>query len=322
MSRTLRVATLLSLACLLTGPVMAQNATRQLFDGEGCETIAGNVGAIFLQRADPSSGVLFSDDFTDEVFLNAAQLEPDFQNGVLVDLAARLNCKTAISGRYFQIDDTGDDFSQAIPGASLLIPGTTVPTFADTIDASLASRLESAELMLQRSVSDWLTIGGGVRYVSLDEAFTSTIDAGTGLAIEDASTSNVDNDLIGFQLSADALLLRRELFDFGMTTNVGIYNNHVTVGASDGVNLLDASASEDSVALVAELIFGGSVRLTESITFSSGYQLLWLDGVSTATDQLLGSNFDNGGFLDPASVNIDDSTVFYHGVTATLGIVF
>ncbi len=316
-----RIATFFSIALLLAANGFAQSAARQILHGDGGEKIAGSVGAIFLQRDDPSSGVLFSDDFTDEVYLNAAQLDSDVQGGVLVDLAARLNCKTAISGRYFQIDGMGGDRSQAVPGASLSYPGAAVPTFADTLDASLSSRLESAELMLQRSVSSWLTIGGGVRYVSLDEAFTGTIDEGTSLEL-DLSTSSVDNDLIGFQFSIDALLLRRELFDFGVTSNIGLYNNHVSVRATDNFNLLSASASEDSIAMVAELIFGGSVRLTDSITFSSGYQLLWLDGVSTATDQLLGGNFDNGGFLDPASIAIDDSTVFYHGVTATLGFVF
>ena len=65
------------------------------------------------------------------------------------------------------------------------------------------------------------------------------------------------------------------------------------------------------MAFVGDINLSASVQLTRTIALRGGYQLLWLAGIATATDQLPSiSNFP--------MVTVTDGSVFLHGATVAL----
>jgi hypothetical protein len=52
------------------------------------------------------------------------------------------------------------------------------------------------------------------------------------------------------------------------------------------------------------------------VSFNSGYQLLWFDGVALASEQIQVTNVVTGGGIDT------DGFVFYHGALISMDIIW
>jgi hypothetical protein len=159
----------------------------------------------------------------------------------------------------------------------------------------------------------------GLRYVSFDEDF-SLASNNRRQQVDARYDIGTDNDLYGFQIGARWRGYRNRL---GLETlgKAGIYYNDASQHQllvdqlpSNPITIRDTRDSSSDVAFLGE--FGVSLlcEVTPGLTLRGGYNLLWIEGVALAPDQL--------DFAFPGgSQGIDIAGgVFYHG--ASVGLEF
>jgi hypothetical protein len=160
----------------------------------------------------------------------------------------------------------------------------------------------------------------GFRYIAADEDF-SLISDNIPTQVNSRYDVRTTNDLYGFQLGARLREYRNRL-GLEVLGKVGIYGNDASQSQilvdqlpSNPVTFRDTSASGGDVAFLGELGVSLLYDLTPALTLRAGYNLLWLEGVALAPDQLdLTMTGRSGRFID------DNGGVLYHG--ASLGIEF
>lgn len=273
---------------------------------------------MFLDRSDPESATIFTRPPGTEV-LNASDLEFDTEAGFELSATRYLNPCWDLELRYMQIDGWRANNLLDLPPGAFGTIGTNPPTFLGavngmTIDSSYRSELHSTEATLWRRWNDWLRVGTGFRYVEFSERFHSDIENPISEAAVDFSTRN---HLYGAQLATDALLLQRGLMTVELLGKAGIYGTHAKTSASmhqplDTV-LGSTRDTESTVSFVGELTPTTTVRLTDRLTLRSGYQLLWLEGLALAGNQI-----SNTGLAATTSTADTDGGVFAHGATVSL----
>jgi len=179
---------------------------------------------------------------------------------------------------------------------------------------SLASWLQSAELNLRREVHPSIAFLAGFRYVQFREKWELRQDAPLG------RPNNLDhvarNDLFGFQIGSEALLFSFNRLRFESAFKAGIFGNVATnssfgAGSSEYISYRwDLYDRRGALAFVGDVNVSAGWQLTRNVSVRGGYQLLWLTGVATATDQLKGFNY-------PRDIETDGST-FFHGAMVGL----
>jgi hypothetical protein len=178
--------------------------------------------------------------------------------------------------------------------ASFVLPDTTER------DVEFRSGFHSGELNIFPRINSPWRLFTGVRYLELSE---DLFVRNTTTDVE--NTAHVENKLIGFQVG-----LRRELWHFTdwaymeALTNGGIYRNRIirfhNSGAIGGATTVDRHVEFNDVAFVGEASLTAVARLHRCLALRGGYQVLYVDGITTAQD----------AFFIPA--NLTDSLV-YHG---------
>ena len=273
-------------------------------------------GALWMKRADPSSAVLVTDGTLVTPVLNANQFNFDFAPGYELD-AIRHNAGGSgwdLEARFFNVDNMNASVPTILSptGAftSYLIPlGNGLPS---TISGSYDSSLLSTELNVRRQAApDWLTVLAGFRYLRLSEKGATLLqDIGPGLNLATIQ-NNSNNDLFGAQLGAEIDLLTQGRFNFNTFGKAGLYANHnsnnVFISQSAFPATFASSASSTQAAFVGELGFVSAYRITDSLSLRSTYQLMWVDGVALASDQVAVSNPLVG------TASIDRNGTFYQG---------
>jgi len=195
---------------------------------------------------------------------------------------------------------------------------------ADAVRVDYDSELHSAEFNCVRRVYCCCCCGkgttvdvlGGFRYFSLDETFNiNSTDFDEGTSDYRVET---DNNLYGFQLGAR---VRRchGCFAWLATVKAGIYGND----AEQSQSVTDfpppfqlrtpRSSSGGDTAFVGEINLGLSYQVTKVWSVIGGYNVLWLDGLALAPDQLdftfasdsgTALNHNGGAFFHGASVGV------------------
>lgn len=215
-----------------------------------------------------------------------------------------------LEAAYFGIDGwsaTADlaDIDTFLTDPTINVVGVTPGT------VGYGSTLDSFELNFRRGYNDWLTWFIGFRMLEVGEELTADFN---GLA---SAGFDVNNHLYGGQLGLDAVLFDRGgPFYANLIGKAGIYGNSAdsvttTVGVGGALPLVVANG--DDTAFVGELSLLAGYRLTERMNIVGGYNLLWIDGVALAPDQLATTNIATG----VATVDTS-STLFYHGFNVGL----
>lgn len=167
-------------------------------------------------------------------------------------------------------------------------------------DVEYRTGFHSGELNIFPQIYGPWRLFTGVRYFELGEDLwvrNPTADLET--------SSHVENQMIGFQVG-----LRRELWQFTewayveTLANGGIYNNRIDrfqrSGTISGGTGVDSRVEFNDVAFLGELALTAVARLNRCLALRGGYQVLFVDGVTTAED----------AFLIPANRT---DTLVYHG---------
>jgi hypothetical protein len=158
---------------------------------------------------------------------------------------------------------------------------------------------------------------GGLRYLNLGEEFNILAQRTVGGGLEEGNYKiSTDNKLLGAQLGAR---LRRTWSRFGWeaTGKAGLFGGDTqqTQSVTDFPNFPlrpKVSRSGTGVAYLGEINLSALYRLTDVWTLRAGYNVLWLDGLALAPDQLdfnlgatsSGNHLHDGGGMLLHGVNI------------------
>jgi hypothetical protein len=260
--------------------------------------------------------------------LATRDLDFDFELGARALLRHHCSDCCALEASYFGIFDWAatetawGDNSLAIPGDLGLASNDFFG--ADIMRVDYLADLHNGEVNFVKSCCSRCCNGGrrlscfvGPRYLSLDEQFniqSTDFDEGTS-----NYNIRVDNDLYGVQIGGR---FERWMNRFGWeaTGKAGIFGNDVrqnqfvTDFPPPFALRPRTGADGGRVAFVGDLSLSLTYRLTRACSLRGGYNVMWIEGVALAPDQLdftltptsgRGLN-DNGGlFLHGAHIGLE-----------------
>jgi hypothetical protein len=302
-----------------------------------CPTWRAHFDYVHMWRSDPSNVPLLRP--VDPTQGNVAAGPPvhtaadfDFEgrSGIDTGFFYGLGCSRGVEIRYLWIDD----FSDGVALAPTHPRNETVPPtafFRGTVPvvSGYQSEVQSVELLGRHCLAK-LDFTYGFRYVELNETL-SIATAPTPLNYASETAFGADNDLYGLQLG-----LAGKLWDncrglrVDAITKLGIYYNDA---CADARFLVDdppqqppfqtrdgrGRDSTGDAAFLLEVAAMATYDVTCNLSVRAGYQLLLIDGVALAADQVpsTGTLFGN----DNAPVNAHcGNSVLYHGLH--LGLVY
>ncbi len=273
-------------------------------------------GAIILQRGTPRSTPVLST-------FNGIALVPqvnahDFGfNGEagpdIILMRAITGSRDTIELRFFGIN--GWSATQSFSGLGLVPTNPPIAVAFPTI--TYTSRLYSAEINCVETVNQWFNWLGGFRWMQVGEALDySTLVGGD-------SVFNTNNNLYGGQLGTNL-----RVWDSGgplrinTSFKLGLYGNSADNGlhSVDPTSVLLAADQRSQLAFVAEIGVTGVYQWTDHLALRAGYELLWIDGLALAPEQIAATNIPVAGVLG-SGINSTGET-FYQGALVGLELTW
>lgn len=297
--------------------------------GKLCPCTYGWAEALILGRenqADDQALVLNLN--TDAELLSVDDLDFDWTGGLRLGYGHRAcDCWAWEFGYLGVFDQTADDDVSLANSLTLPPPlGDVVNNFfgASEVDVEYSSDIHSFEANLVRCCCcegccyteswEWLA---GFRYLRLDEEFSITAFD----PAESSSTYEVEteNNLYGGQVGARYRRCRGR-WSWESTGKAGIYGNDMEQSQDPILDFPNnfvfrpgRSSTDSDVAFVGDLNFSAIYHLSRVWGLRAGYNLIWIDGVALAPNQLDFSNTPTSG------TELDDGgTAFLHGVNIGL----
>ena len=263
-----------------------------------------------------------------DTLISAGDLDFDMGWGVRAGFGVRTCDRWAWEFGYFSVFDQNADESVELAD-ELALPGdlglaTNNFYFADEVSVHYTSQINNAEVnrvccccscdspSCCRSV-EWLY---GLRYLNLNEEFAIvSTDLQEGTSTYEVHTNN---NLFGAQLGSRVRHCRGR-WSWEGTGKVGIFGN-AAEQHSDPIVDFPAfvvrprrSESGGDIAFVGDLNLTGIYHLDDVWGIRLGYNLIWIEGVALAPDQLDFTNTPTSG-----SEISTDGGVFLHGVNIGL----
>jgi hypothetical protein len=281
---------------------------------------------IVLAGLDPGTPGAPQDDFP---LMTTHDLTSDFESGFRVNAGKRIDDDMTLELSYMRVH--GFDGRETVAGPGNIdvpfqfqqfdqVAGTIDFQGAHAVSARYHSNLDSVELNVRRLLLPSTSVLAGFRYVRVREGFAlfaNDLDVGNDLQ-PSPYTIDTWNDLFGAQIGANQRILLTERLSLDFDALAGLFYNssrQETLWRDEGVLLRNFSTSGDSAAFVGELRLSGVYNLTENLSFRAGYQLMWIEGLALAPEQI-------DYTLTPASGSRirTNGDIFYHGVS--LGLEF
>lgn len=237
--------------------------------------------------------------------LNTADFNLDLEGGVRFGILLPGPTGNDWIGEYFGINSFQDSITRTdVAGVTDLFFGRAGGPF-NSLTAVYDSKLDSLEFTIRSRQTPRLAPLAGIRYVRVDEEFSSLQDPVTRLGW----LSNTDNDMYGFQFGCQALLLDAGYWRLETTAKAGPYLNDIDVDVrnNDGGALISRHADFWQTAFVGDLRIGFVCCLGARMNFRCGYQGLWIEGLAVAPNQNNNLSFATG--LE----SVDVSGVAYQG---------
>ena len=292
---------------LLDGvPVPYAHPSTHLWAGycNGCETLVApcpcsptwvSLDAFWLKRQGPDTILLATDGGQEN--LRTDQFKFDYEPGVRVTYGEVVNC-TPVEITYFGFHDWNS--SIALDAGGLDVPvGPDGGAFdgANFVEASYSSELHSLEVNVLQFRDDRLTWVTGIRYIDAEEDFLLRVDNGNqgGMVITG------DNRLLGLQGGAN----------YSRGCNGWCYTAYGRAGlfvnfAERDFRIRDEGFPDNNAvgenndtefAFVGQIGVGLTRHLGYGLKLRGGYELLWIDGLTLAAEQL------GAGGLAPMNTN-------------------
>jgi Putative beta barrel porin-7 (BBP7) len=266
------------------------------------------VGAVALKMQNSARTQTLANE-TGAPVLSTGDFDFDWRVGPSFVLGYRPTKMDAWELSYFGLMHWND--GHALSGAGDLslpgdIGGIAPFTAANTLDADYTSTINNAEInYFWHEGCESLMWMAGFRYFNLNEKFDYTT-TGTDTGIYDVGS---DNNLYGGQLGVRL----RECcthFECDLTAKAGAFGNSTQVhqflsGSSSGaIAVTDSTVDKSNWAFVGDLGANASYYICRNWCVMAGCNVIWVDGVALAPDQLDFTNtatsrtsIDQGGNL-------------------------
>ncbi len=255
------------------------------------------VGALFLNRSSVrrygfSNLFPFSIYSTPSLIYNAADF--NFPSAVSVDTSVRYTAVWSdIDFRYFGVLQAT---SAVGPFSAIYAGNFGMSSSVAHFTASLESSLQSAELNLRREVVPNVALLAGFRYVQFRESLISSQEVIYG-SQGSVTTMGLDwraqNELFGLQVGAEGLLLSyADRLRIEAAAKAGVYGNAASSSLFfeyQGSSFTSGNywnAFRGNAAFVGDVNLTATFQFTRHVALRTGYQLLWLSGVASGTEQL------------------------------------
>lgn len=250
--------------------------------------------------------------------LSTSALNFDWQPGVRALAGWQFDDCHAVELGYMGVFDW-TSVASVTGNNNLAIPGdlglASLDYFAaDLVRLQYSSALHSAEATFVEGLGE-VSLLGGFRYLSLDEQFDlNATDSDTGSSDYRLRTSN---DLYGGQVGA-RWLSGFNAWEWSAEGKVGLYGNDAsqTQSVADfppGIFLRSEQTSRlGRVAFVGDLNLSALYLLNDTWAVRGGYNLIWIEGVALAPDQLDFTDTPTSG------QNVSINGLFIHGLNLGL----
>jgi len=252
----------------------------------------GSAEALFLRRDNSNQAqAIVLNGATNETLISSGNLNFATEAGGRFTLGHSIGRCWAVEASYLGLQEWSDSIT-ATGNNNLRIPGDIALATLDFLDADIMrvdydSEIHSAEISAVRSLGR-LDILAGFRYFQLDENFNiNSEDFNNGTS--DYSIA-VRNSLFGGQLGA-RLESSGDVAYLRCTTKAGVYgvDSDQRTHLADFDNSFvfrDSSTSGNDVAFIGEVNLEAIVPLTSHCRLRAGYNVMWVEGISLAMDQL------------------------------------
>lgn len=276
------------------------------------------VEGLYMNRHNTESTPLLYNQSDSSVRLYDNDLQQDFHTGMRLTAARRWGNTCELELTYFGIGGFSGSQSMNTDGIAFYAPDITVtPVGGGQFQFDYRSQIHSGEFLL-RHRQDWLGYSAGIRLMEVQEELTGTLLRGA-FPPETIWQTHANNHLIGFQAGADVTLLRRtERFRANVAMKIGVYNNHASQMSRTDVGGYASVVSEDDLAAyVGEIDFTAAFKISTHLALRGGYQLMWIDNVALAPQQIGFNNLPAG-----SSMLYADGQVFAHGASVGLELSY
>lgn len=274
-------------------------------------------GLLVLHREKNDKVMLFTDLSGNTELLNARDLNLGVGLGLDAGLGVKLRTFGTAFGaevRYFGIyewsQSDGATCQTALLRRGTYSIGWINITNSLLVNADYESKLQNVELNLSWYPKERIRVFIGGRYIDIDEELKNTINDSTGFVLTTEKIT-VKNRLLGGQVGVEGVFLGRT--DDGFSINgwakVGYFNNDISTKATLNVPvpLPPASGRSRKGTFGSESGIGVKYAFTPNIALLARYQLLWLDKVAFAPQQVAVVDYNIGKFT--AATN----SVLYQG---------
>lgn len=200
-------------------------------------------------------------------------------------------CGDAIEATYFRVANWRAQNTTSDGGAGLFL-------------SNLGSAAQSFELNGRTTIHPWFQLLGGFRWFQWQENLLVNYQPGPVPPVTDSVFLGTINDLYGYQIGFDSLLLSTNWMRVEAIMKGGAYYNRNRLASTlnTGFGPIQATVGADSAAFVGELGMTGVIPLSRNIDFRFGYLAFWLDGLAQPTNQF------RSGQYDPAAPIVVDTT--------------
>jgi hypothetical protein len=198
----------------------------------------------------------------------------------------------SVQFRHFGVDGWNDSaiFGPNLAPFSGTFPGS-LGNFGTTAMIKYSSQMMSTEANWLGESDSRFTPLAGIRWISFDERLDVLSNA-PGPTLNPEFQVDTHNDLYGLQLGGNFLLVDSDRFELSALGKVGVYGNQArhrikNQDLSQAVfrnNKVEANRSATS--FVYETGLNGKLKLTDNISVSGGYMLMWLSQLALAPSQL------------------------------------
>jgi hypothetical protein len=286
---------------------------------ECCEPLwTVNAGTVILTRSAPQSSPILFNSFPRTTLLDANAFRFNWAAGADIGIIRRVENSDAIDAldfRYFGVQSWQADAS-VVASSFWRFPNSVGSILPARIDSSYESQLYSFELNARRNSSySWLTWLAGFRWLQLNDQLNLRETSASSQVFNYLTTTR--NNLYGAQLGA----ITRILDDGGPLTiscasKAGIYGNAAANHWNVGSVFLSAD-QRNQVAFVGDINALALYKISDHISLQGGYQLLWIQGVAVAGDQLavMHQSTTKDGINSAGGA-------FFHGATAGLSFTW
>lgn len=283
---------------------------------------SGRLGFVQLWREETSDVLIVEPDVGLIPRFTSSEFDIDGSSGLDGSVLWDNGCGWGFEMRYLWVDDfTATESFFPLDGPQIATRPIPTPTLFDTGDLFLMdyrSEIQSFEALGRRNFGRF-SVSAGFRYIELNEYLGINIFENPGGIFADEYGFGAANDLYGLQVGIDGRLWDHRKFHLDGFTKFGIYGNDIAAASfldDPGDPLLSGSGTGTATQTAFGLELGvfATYDVTCNLSVRTGYQLMYLDGVALAADQV--PNTDNLIFA-PGTVPVNahgGNSVLYHGL--------